>query len=306
MSATMTSGPGRSAGPEQADRQRSEVRARAWLVVAGLSVLAALFVGLVLLAWMVNEVHFDRPSDEFDEFAARVDALPGVTAVEHERWVEAPAFWSPTSSMVVTVDEEGLPGLLDAACAADYADPVSWSFRVITLTAAEVALHGAPPVAGSASRCPDLGIDAVPLVAALDRAAPGLAVQPSIWAEGRLTFVALEDDMSSGYTHLLPLVEHSTELLAAAGLGADDAVEINSANLGALIHPDETDAYLAMLTELSVHGVSSYWGDSGDVSSDEIELVQIVAPESQHEAIEEIIRSSGLRLAGSPVRFIEQ
>lgn len=301
MSTTMTPETGEAPGP---GARRTEARRRAGLIALVAVIVLTFCGGLVLFGWMVDETHFARPSDEFDTFAAEVDELPGVTAVEHERWVEAPDFWSPTSWISVTVDEEGLPGVLDAACAGSYAEPVSWGITVMTLSAAEVTLPTAP-VAADTSACPDLGFDAVPLIAELDRVAPGIDVQASIWTPGRFGLVTLEYEASRSYLHLLPLVEHSNELLDAAGLEADDAMVVNAPHLGALIHPDESDAYFQMLTELAAHGVTSYWGDSGDIASDEIELVQVVAPESQHAAIEEVIRTSGLRLAGAPVRFLE-
>ena len=65
--------------------------------------------------------------------------------------------------------------------------------------------------------------------------------------------------------------------------------------------------YLALLTELAEdRAVSSFWADGGGAQADGIEKVQIVAPDEQHAAIEEIIRSSGLHIADLPVRFLEQ
>ena len=83
--------------------------------------------------------------------------------------------------------------------------------------------------------------------------------------------------------------------------------KINSANLGFVLEPGERDAYLALLTELAEHrAVRSYWADGGGTPIDGVEKVQIVAPDEQHAAIEEVIRSSGLHIADLPVRFIEQ
>ena len=145
------------------------------------------------------------------------------------------------------------------------------------------------------------------LVEELDRVAPGLAVQPTIWENGRLALVALEEEMPTGFTHLLPLIEHADDLLVAAGLDANGVVEVNAANLGLVLEPGESEAYLALLTELAEgRAVSSYWADDAGTQADGIDKVQIVAPDEQHAAIEEIIRSSGLHIADLPVRFLEQ
>ena len=130
--------------------------------------------------------------------------------------------------------------------------------------------------------------------------APGLDIQPTIWDHGRFALVALEEEMPTGFTHLLPLIEHADDLLVVAGLDANEVVEINAANLGFVLEPGESDGYLALLTELAEdHSVSSYWTGGGGTP------VQIVAPDQQHTAIEEIIRSSGLPVADLPVRFLE-
>ncbi|WP_243074347.1 hypothetical protein [Microbacterium sp. SS28] len=268
-----------------------------------------MIAALVMLAWMVNEEHFDRPSQEFEALEALVENLPGVDSVEKERWVEAPTFSDPTSWMSVRVDEAGLPRLIAAVCASDYPDAVLWSIRVQTPAGAELSLHAAPAASGSEGRaaaCPDFGFDAVGLVDELDRVAPGLAIQPAIWEDDRFALVGIEEEGPTGFTHLLPLVEHTDDLLLAAGRDASEVVEINTANLGVVIHPGERADYLAVLTELAEeHSVSSYWADSG-TPIDGIEKVQIAAPNEQHAAIEKIIRSSRLHIAGLPVHFIEQ
>ncbi|MDY0908810.1 hypothetical protein [Microbacterium sp. CFBP9034] len=309
MSTTLTTG-ANPAPDQDPDRPRSKTARRVWLSVLVLAIIGFLLGALVLFAWMVNETHFDRPSQEFDEFEAEVASLPGVESVEKERWVEAPTFWSPTSWIFVTVDEAGLPGLLDAGCSPSYADPVTWSIRVRTQSAAEVSLHAgptAPAAAGAQEQCPDFGFDAVRLVDELDIVAPGLALQPSVWDNGRFALVALEDEVQAGFTHLLPLIAHADDLLVAAGLDSKKELEINAANLGLVLEPGESDEYLALLTELAEdHAVSSYWADGGGTPIDGVEKVQIVAPDQQREAIEEAIRSSGLHIADRPVRFLEQ
>jgi len=308
MSMTLTSGRNPPRKPDDSDRRRTRIVKRASLAVVALGIVGFAAGALVIFGWMVGETHFDRPSPQFDDYGSQLEKLPGVDAVAKERWVEAPTFSNPTSWMSVIVDEAGLPGLLDAACSTDYPDAVTWSIQVRTAARAGVwlsAVPAAPDSAGGDAQCPDFGFDAVRLVEELTRVAPGLAIQP-ISDDGRLTLVALEE-MPTGLSHLLPLVEHADELLAAAGFDADDVVEINAAKLGFILEPGESDEYLALLTELAEDGaVSSYWADGGGTPVDGIDKVQIVAPDEQHAAIEKIIRSSGLHIADLPLRFIEQ
>lgn len=287
---------------------RSRTAKRIWIAVVLTAVVGAVLWGLVLLAWMVDETRFDRPSEEFEAFAAEVASLPGVESVDTERWVEAPTFSDPTSVLAVTVQQSGLPALLETACTADYPDPISWGIVVRTPSAAEVTLNGGPaPAAGGGDGCLDFGYDAVPLVAELDRVAPGVAIAPAAWREGTLSLVESTEVPPAGYTALLPLVDHSEDLLVAAGFSAAGDVEINSATLGMILEPGESDAYLRLLTELAEdHGVTSFWASSADEQTDGVAKVQVVAPDSQHAAIEDAIRSSGLRIAELPVRFLEQ
>ncbi len=293
-----------------ADRHRASTATRVWLSVLVLSTLGLVIGAVVTFGWMINETHFDRSTPEFDEFERHIEQLPGVHSVDAERWVEAPTFWTPTSWMTVTVDQAGLPALLEAACTTDYRDAVTWSVHVRTPSASEVSLHAAPTTPTAAdrgARCPDFGLDAVRIVDELDRIAPGLAIQPSIWENGRFALVALEEQIPSGFAHLLPLIEHADDLLAAAGLSGNDAVEINAMNLGLILEPHESAEYLEMLAELAdEHAVSSYWADGGGTPIDGVEKVQIVAPDRHHRAIEDVIRSSGLHIAELPVRFLEQ
>lgn len=285
---------------------RSKILRRVLVAVLVLAGVSLVFVGLLILSWMIDETHFDRPSAAFDDLEAQIASLPTVEGVDKERWVEAPTFSSPTSWMSVTVGEAGLAALLDAACSTEYPDPVTWSVRVVTPTAAEVSLH-ATSFPATAVGCPDFGFDAEPLVAEIDRVAPGIHVQPSTWDDSRFALVALDDGMPAGYAHLLPLVEHADELLAAAGLDAARAVEINSMNLGMILPQGESADYLALLSELAdEHEVTSFWADGDGAQVDGIDKVQIVAPESEHAAIERAIRSSSLHIADLPVRFIEQ
>lgn len=275
-----------------------------WTSALALAVLAIGTGAVVIFGWMVDETHFDRPSAQFDELETQLARLPAVEGVVKERWVEAPTFSGPTSWISVEVDEAGFADVLDLACSTTYPDPVAWSIRVRTPSATEVSLHASPT--RTDAQCPAFGFDAPRLVDELDRVAPGLAVQPAIWDNGEFALVALEDDMSEGFTHLLPVAERADELLDAAGLDGDQVVEINSANLGVVIEPGQGDAYVAMLTELAEdQGVTSFWADSG-AQADGVDKVQVVAPDGERAAIERIIRASGLPVADLPVRFIEQ
>ena len=144
MSTTLTSGTNPAPEGQDADRPRAKIVKRVWLSVLVLAIVGFVTGALVMFGWMVNETHFDRPSQEFDEFETQLENLPGVDSVEKERWVEAPTFSDPTSWMSVTVDEAGFPGLLEAACSTDYPDAVTWSIRVRTPAGSRgVAIRGA-------------------------------------------------------------------------------------------------------------------------------------------------------------------
>ncbi|WP_127472973.1 hypothetical protein [Microbacterium sulfonylureivorans] len=309
MSTTLSPETNPAPAGQDAARRRTTTRRRVWLAVLVLAIVGVVTGALVILGWMVDETHFDRPSADFDELEAQLESLPGVSGVDKERWVEAPTFSNPTSWVSVAVDQAGVPGLLEAACSSDYPDAVTWSIRVRTPGAAEVSLHAAPTAADTDAddaRCLDFGFDAVRLIDELDRVAPGLAVQPTIWNDDVLSLVALEEEKPAGFTHLLPLVEHADDLLVAAGLDADGAVEINSANLGVVFESRDGGRYLALLTDLAESRAVSFWADGGGTPIDGIDKVQIVAPVEQRAAIEETIRSSGLEIADLPVRFLEQ
>jgi hypothetical protein len=285
-------------------------------MTVGIAAVVVLATGALLLAaWSLDDTHFDRPSAEFDELGAELERLPGVEAVEKERWVEAPTFSDPTSWMFVTVSEAGLPGLLEAACTSGYPDEITWHIRVRTPAASEVALNASPsdPIpTASAPSCPDFGFDAVRLTKELDRVAPELAVQPSIWDEGVLTLLAMDDldqpdaGTPTGFADTLPLIEHADALLTAAGRDADEVVEITSPDLSLMIGPGESAAYLALLADLVHLGATGFRADGGGTPIGGAETVQVVAPDGRHAAIEDAVASSGLRVADLEVRFVEQ
>ena len=308
MSAMHASEPGNTPARVGGDRARSQ-RLR-WVLpsVVGLVVVVLVLGGATMFAWMIDETRFDRPSEEFDALAAQIEDVPGVTGVEHERWVEAPFMSAPTSSMMVSVDEEGLPGLLDAACTTGYPEKIYWSFRVRTTAATLISLPAdldEPKLSGRRDLCPNFGLDAVGLVREIDKVVPGLGIQPTIWDDGTLTLVALGEESSrseASVAGLLPLVARAGELLAAAGMQPTESLEINASNLGVVVEPGESDAYLALLAQLAEdYEVTSFWADGLGAPEDGIERVQIVVPDRQRVTIERLIRASGLHIADFPI-----
>jgi hypothetical protein len=282
---------------------------RTWLVIGGLLVTVLACGGATMLGWMLNETQFDRQNEDFDSLTTQIETLPGVRVDDKKRWVEAPTFSNPSSRIGVTVDESNLAGLLDAACSADYSEPVSWSFRIETEGDNTVSVHSdsTPSGVSGGSECLDFQFDAVGFVGAVDSIAPGamsdLDLQPSLWGD-RFAIVEMRERVG-GIATLLPLVAHADGLRDAAGLDSDRSVEINANNLSVIIEPGEQDRYSVLLFDLVAdHGVTSYWADGGGTPTDGIEKVQIIAPDDEHAAIGDAIRTSGLHVADLPVRFI--
>jgi hypothetical protein len=311
MTAVHLPEPSNAAGGAGKDRSRSRIVRWVLLSVLALVVVLVVFGGVTLFAWAIDDTRFDRPSEEFGALAAQIEDLPGVTAVESDRWAEAPFIGATSSSIAVTVDEEGLPGVLEAACSTDYPGNVQWSLRVRTAAATLVTVHepsDEPEDAAGGSPCPGFGFDAVGLVHEIDTVVPGLAIQTTIWEDGRLTLVALGEESSvseASMASLLPLVAHSGELLAAAGRHATESLEINASTLGVIIEPGEEADYVALLTRLAEdHDVGNFWADGGGTPEGGIERVQIVAPEDQRTMIEQLVRASGLHISEFPIRFI--
>jgi hypothetical protein len=282
---------------------------RSWVLVAGLAVAGLAALGAItLVAWTLDETHFDRPDAGFDRYTTQLEELPGVTVDAKERWVEAPLFLPATSRVSLTVDQANLPALLDATCTAEYADPVTWSLRVQTDAGDTVSLHDQPAAPGppSGSPCFDAGLDAVALVDEVDRLHPGVDLQATLREDGSFALLDLDFD-GSRLSSLLPLVAHADELRAAAGLDSGLTLEIGSTSLIALIEAGEHDRYLALLTTLAEeHGVTSFSADGGGTPMDGIEKVQLTAPAEEHAAAEAAIRSSGLHIAAFPVRFLPE
>jgi hypothetical protein len=280
---------------------RSVVR-RLWLSAAAIGFVGVGIGALMVFGWTIDETHFDRPDEQFDRLTAESEATPGVSVDAKERWVEAPDFSDPSSWIRLTVEEAHLPGLLSAACASGYPDPVDWSLRVPTGAGTVVSIH-TEPAGDPDGHCLDFGFDAVGLVDEIAILDPGVDLQPTIWDDGGFALVVPDEE--TGIPDLLPLVDHAEDLRDAAGLDPRRPVEINAASLGLVILPGEHDLYLALLTDLAeTHGVTRYWADGDGTPVDGVERVQIVAPDREHAAIEDAIRDSGLHVADLPVRFI--
>lgn len=292
--------------PAAAELKHRNVVKRVWLAAIVVGVVGGLFGALMMFGWMIDETHFDRPDAGFNRLITQIEGAPGVNIDAKERWVEAPTFSDPRSWIQLTVDEKRLPGLLSIACASDYGDPVNWSLRVATDTGSVVSLYtdAASDDRVENAPCPDFGFDAAEVVDEAGRSLPGLDLQAAIWDNGRFALVALEDAPGT-LSEMLPLVGRAEAMRDAAGLDRRHSVEINAATLGVVIRPEEHDLYLALLSELAEeHGVTSFWSDSGGTPIDGVAKVQVAAPDNEHAAIENAIRTSGLHIADFPVRFI--
>jgi hypothetical protein len=275
-------------------------------LVVGLVAVGLLGGVLVVLGWTVSETHFERPDAGFDRLTTRMEALPGVRVEHAERWVEAPTFSDPYSWIQLEVDAADLPGMLAAACDPAYPDPVAWSLVIDARAGTEVTVHDDVPAAGDASgsRCLDPGFDVAGVVAAAGRLVPGIMLQPSIWEDGVLTLASISYDTGE-IADVLPLVAHADDLREAAGLAPDLPVRIDAMTVSITMAPDEHERWTALLDELvAEHGVTSLSADDGSTRTDGKAVVQLVAPDAAHAAVEARIRASGLSVAEHPVRFL--
>lgn len=270
-----------------------------WATVLGAIGFAGLVGAVVVVGWMVDETHFERPSPEFDALVADVEALPGVSVEYSERWVEAPSFVSPYAALALAVDDEALPAVIDVLCASGYPERLSTSVRATTGSGTVVSLHDER--GGDASACPRFGFDAATVVAALDRAAPGLEVQPAMWSR-TFGFSSFED-AAPGFAHLVPLIEHSERLRGAVGLAPETPVAVESMNLSVRFLPEERAGYAALLTELADRGVAVFASSAADEQADGIARIHITAPLAEHAAIERIVRAAGLDISDDELLF---
>ncbi|QHC67914.1 hypothetical protein GSU68_15970 [Rathayibacter sp. VKM Ac-2759] len=275
-----------------------------WLTLgAGVAVVLG-GAAVVVFGWMIDETHFDRPDEGFDRLTAQIEGLPGVSVDGSERWVEAPAFAHPTSWIGLTVDEAGLPDLVDSTCASTYPDDVQWTVRVQTGAGSAVAVNSPAEGAAAQGSCLDSGLDTAALAERVGGAVGGLDLYASTRLDGTFALVALEE-ADARITSLLPLVAEAEVLRDAAGADATAPVEIGGSTLAVLVEPGESERYRALLARLvDDHGVTRYYADGGE-QIDGVPKVQIVAPDDQHAAIEAALRDSGLRIADLPVLFLE-
>lgn len=283
---------------------------RWWLPLAAVAATGLAVGGATLFSWTISETPFDRPDPGFDRLTAQIASVPGVEVRESARWVEAPVFLDPTSRLVLDVDEASLPAVLETACSTEYADHVAWTFRVLTDGGNAVSVHGPWEGPGGASRCPELDVDPADLLGPLDDVVSGLDLQAAVWdgtdgRTGRLSLLAIEDPEAPDA--LLPLVAHAEDLAAAAGVAGDRPIEISGSRISALVQSGEQERYAALLAELlGRHGVTGFFDSSDGTQTDGVDKVQVTAPESEHAAVEEALRESGLSIAALPVRFLPE
>jgi hypothetical protein len=173
-----------------------------------------------------------------------------------------------------------------------------------------VSVHGPWEGPGGASRCPELDVDPAGLLGPLDDVVSGLDLQAAVWdgtdgRTGRFSLLAIEDPEAPGA--LLPLVAHAEDLRAAVGVAGDLPVEISGSRISALVRFGEQERYAALLAELlERHGVTGFYDSSDGTQTDGVDKVQVTAPESEHAAVEEALRESGLSIADLPVRFLPE
>lgn len=274
--------------------------------VVGLVVVGLMGGALVLLGWTVSETRFARPEAGFDREAARLEALPGVRVASSERWVEAPTFSPPQAWMEVEVDAAHLPEMLAAVCETGYPGTLAWSLVVHADAGTTVTVHTQGPGGhdGTDARCVEPGFDLPGLVEAAARLVPGTDLQPSLRDDGSFALADVAGD-AGGIRDVLPLVAHADELRDAAGLDADRLVLIDSMTVGITMGPDEHERWPALLDGLVTEdGITSISADDGSTQIDGLAKVQVAAPEGAHAAVTARVRSSGLSVAGYPVRFL--
>jgi hypothetical protein len=283
--------------PEQSRRRRPVVVVLwALLGIGG----TALVVGAIgLFGLMVNETQFERPSPEFDAFTAEVDAVASVDVDFTNRWVEAPTFSNPTSYVSLAVDREALPELLDTICDHAYADPVTLGLLVHTASGGQIGAYGVTTDADA--DCFDPGFELVAVIDELERSAPGAAVQPAIWDNGKFALGPADyEEWTPGFSDLLPLVANAEAVRDAAGLPESLPIEINSMNLGVTIATGESAAYAELLTELADLGVLSVWAELGG-QADGVDKVQLTGDAADRAAVERVVRAAPLPIADHPI-----
>ncbi|BAJ74084.1 archaeal/vacuolar-type H+-ATPase subunit A [Microbacterium testaceum StLB037] len=276
-------------------------RARIGIAAAVLGTVAVGGAAVVMFGWMIDETRFDRPDPAFDALASEIAAVPGVTDVQKQRWVEAPAFLATSSWVQVTAEASAFPEVREIACETTYPDAVEWGFDLESAGGTRVSAF-----ADAARGCPAFGFDLEPVASEIFRVAPGSVIQAAIWDAERFALSSLDGGASEVVAHLLPLVAHADTLREAAGVDPAMPVEVSGPRLGVEIGPGEAAGYHALLTTLiGDHDVSFFSFGGGGTPIDGVEKVQVTAPDAQHAAIERLIADSGLPVADLPVAFLE-
>ncbi|MDF2992310.1 MAG: archaeal/vacuolar-type H+-ATPase subunit [Microbacterium sp.] len=256
---------------------------------------------VVLFGWMIDETHFDRPDPAFDALTAEVEAVPGVSGVISERWVEAPLFADVTSSVHVVADASAFTAVQAVACENAYPDAVMWSVDLAGAAGARVSAF-----ADAGRGCPAFGFDLEPVASEIFRVAPGTVIQAAIWDAQRFALSSLDGGASEGLSTLLPLVEHADTLRELARVDAAMPVEVSGPQLGVEIGPGEAAEYHALLSTLvEDHDVTFFAFGGGGVPTDGVEKVQVTAPESERADVGRLIAASSLPVAALPVGFLE-
>ncbi|KTS55430.1 hypothetical protein NS206_16685, partial [Microbacterium testaceum] len=129
-------------------------RARIGIAAAVVGAIAVGGAAVVVFGWMIDETRFDRPDPAFDALAAEIAAVPGVSDVQKQRWVEAPLFANPLSWVQVTADASAFPEVRDIACDTAYPDAVEWGFDLEGAGGTRVSAY-----ADAGRGCPEFGFD---------------------------------------------------------------------------------------------------------------------------------------------------
>lgn len=275
-------------------------RARIGIAAAVVGAIAVGGGAVVMFGWMIDETRFDRPDPAFDALTAEIAAVPGVSDVQKQRWVEAPTFLDTSSWVQVTASASAFPEVREIACDTTYPDAVEWGFDLEGAEGTRVSAY-----ADAGRGCPDFGFDLEAVASVVFRVAPGNVIQAAIWDAERFALSSLDGRPSEAVSHLLPLVAHADALREAAGVDPAMAVEVSGPQLGVEIGPGESAGYHALLTTLvEEHDVTYFSFGGGGTSIDGVEKVQVTAPDAQHAAIEGLIADSGLPVAALPVSFL--
>lgn len=253
----------------------------------------------MMYGFLADETRFDRPSAELDALRSDVAAVPGVRAVDAQRWVEAPTFSVPSSSVRVSAEAEALPAVLKTACSTAYPEAVSWNLDVDTAAGTGVWLH-----ADATRGCPDFGLDPGAVVQGLDRLVPGIRISASIGEGGRLVLSSMEEP-SPDFADVLPLVDRADDLRSAAGIDPDAVVEVGSSLLIVDVEAGAGAATRTLLTTLTDrYQVTGFFAGGSGTPVDGVDKVQVTAPAQHHAAITGAIAGSGLPFAALPVSFL--